>query len=165
MKGLSTLSLAGLELRRFLRGRLTTAALVVIAVIPLLYGALYLYAFWDPYGRLNHIPAALVVEDRPATAQDGTKLHAGQDLAKQLEDRQVFDWHVTDEAGAEAGLTDGKYQLLLRIPADFSSDLATPPDAGTTPQAAQLVAVSDDANNYLSGIFARSAFQEVQAAA
>jgi len=31
-----TLRLAGFELRRFLRGRLTTAALVVIAVIPLL---------------------------------------------------------------------------------------------------------------------------------
>ncbi|MFF5080953.1 YhgE/Pip family protein [Actinoplanes sp. NPDC000266] len=165
MRGLSTLSLAGLEIRRFLRGRLTTAALVVIAVIPLLYGALYLYAFWDPYGRLNHIPAALVVEDRAATAQDGTKLHAGQDLAKELQDRQVFDWHVTDEAGAEQGLADGKYQLLLRIPADFSADLATPPNAGVTPKAAQLVAVSDDANNYLSGVFARSAFQEVQAAA
>ncbi|GAA0457762.1 membrane protein [Paractinoplanes deccanensis] len=165
MKGLSTLSLAGLELRRFLRGRLTTAALVVLAVIPLLYGALYLYAFWDPYGRLNHIPAALVVQDRPATAQDGTTLHAGQDLAKELEDRQVFDWHVTDEASAEKGLADGRYQLLLRIPADFSADLATPPDAGATPRAAQLVAVSDDATNYLSGVFARSAFQEVQAAA
>ena len=56
-----TLSLAWLELRRFFRGRLTTAAVVVLAVIPLLYGALYLAAFWDPYGRLNHIPAALVV--------------------------------------------------------------------------------------------------------
>jgi putative membrane protein len=38
VKGLSTLSLAGMELRRFLHGRLTAAALVVLAVIPLLYG-------------------------------------------------------------------------------------------------------------------------------
>lgn len=165
MKGLSTLALAGLELRRFLRGRLTAAALVVVAVIPLLYGALYLYAFWDPYGRLNHIPAALVVEDRPATATDGTTVAAGRDLADELIEREIFDWHVTDERAAEKGLADGRYQILLRIPADFSADLVTGPDAAADPQAARLVAVSDDATNYLSGVFARTAFDEVRAAA
>src|SRR4051794_22973841 len=71
MKQLPSLSPAGMELRRFLRGRLPVAALVVLPVIPLLYGALYLYAFWDPYSRLNHVPAALVMADRAATASDG----------------------------------------------------------------------------------------------
>src|SRR3954471_4551768 len=102
------LTLAGMELKRFMRSRLTAAALAVLAVVPLLYGALYLYAFWDPYGRLNHIPAALVVEDRTATATDGTKVHAGQDLAQELIDRQIFDWHVVGETAAEKGLESGK---------------------------------------------------------
>ena len=165
MTGLSSVRLAGFELRRFLRGRLTAAALVVLCVIPLLYGALYLYAFWDPYGRLNHIPAALVVEDITATASDGTEVHAGRDLADELVDRAVFDWHVTDERGAEAGLADGSYQLSLRIPHDFSRDLTTGPDPAATPTSSQLVVVNDDATNYLSGVFSRTAFQEVQAAA
>jgi putative membrane protein len=165
MKGLSTLSLAGLELRRFFRGRLTAAAVVVLAVIPLLYGALYLAAFWDPYGRLNHIPAALVVEDHPAKATDGTTVAAGRDLADELIRRQVFDWHVTDERGAEKGLASGKYQLMLRIPADFSADLVTGPDPSADPETARLRAVSDDATNYLSGVFARTAFDEVRSAA
>ncbi|MEV6849743.1 YhgE/Pip domain-containing protein [Actinoplanes sp. NPDC051411] len=160
-----TLSLAWLELRRFFRGRLTTAAVVVLAVIPLLYGALYLAAFWDPYGHLNHIPAALVVEDRTATATDGTTVHAGQDLADELVRRQIFDWHVTGERAAEKGLESGRYQLMLRIPSDFSSDLVTGPDPSSAPEAAQLRAVSDDATNYLSGVFARTAFDEVRAAA
>jgi putative membrane protein len=120
-------ALAGMEIKRFMRSRLTAAALAVLAVVPLLYGALYLYAFWDPYGRLNHIPAALVVEDRPPPPSDGTKVHAGQDLADELERRQVFDWHVTDEKAAEKGLADGKYQIMLRIPADFSANLARRP--------------------------------------
>ena len=159
------MSLAWMELRRFLRGRLTAAALAVLAVVPLLYGALYLYAFWDPYGRLNHIPAALVVEDRQATASDGSTVHAGQDLADELIDRQIFDWHVVSENAAEKGLENGKYQIMLRIPADFSADLVTGPDAHTQPRAAQLTAVSDDSTNYLSGVFARTAFDEVRAAA
>ncbi|MFG1604330.1 YhgE/Pip family protein [Actinoplanes sp. NPDC049265] len=157
--------LAGMELRRFLRGRLTAAALVVLAVIPLLYGALYLYAFWDPYGRLNHIPAALVVEDRPARGSDGTEVHAGRDLADELRKRQVFDWHVTDERGAERGLDDGTYHIVLRIPADFSADLVTAPDPDATPADAQLHVVTDDATNYLSGVFSKTAFSEVRAAA
>src|SRR5690348_1221647 len=144
MRRLSTLSLAGWELRRFLRGRLTAAALVVLAVIPLLYGALYLYAFWDPYGRLNHVPAALVMDDRTATATDGSKVHAGQDLAGELTRRQIFDWHVTDERSAEDGLESGKYHLMLRIPADFSADLVTGPDQNADPHAARLQVVSDD---------------------
>src|SRR3954471_20663030 len=116
------LTLAGMEIRRFMRSRLTAAALAVLAVVPLLYGALYLYAFWDPYGRLNHIPAALVVEDRAATATDGQVVHAGRYLADELIRRQIFDWHITDETAAEKGLERGKYQLLLRIPVDFSAD-------------------------------------------
>ncbi|MEU4241584.1 YhgE/Pip domain-containing protein [Actinoplanes sp. NPDC026619] len=162
---MSTVSLAWMELRRFLRGRLTAAALAVLAVVPLLYGALYLYAFWDPYGRLNHIPAALVVEDRTATASDGSTVHAGQDLATELIDRQIFDWHVVDETAAEKGLKSGKYQISLRIPADFSADLVTGPDDQVTAKTAQLSAVSDDSTNYLSGVFARTAFDEVRAAA
>ncbi|WP_433368957.1 YhgE/Pip family protein [Actinoplanes sp. CA-142083] len=159
------MTLAAMELKRFMRSRLTAAALAVLAVVPLLYGALYLYAFWDPYGRLNHIPAALVVEDRTATATDGTQVHAGQDLADELERREIFDWHVTDERGATEGLESGKYQIMLRIPADFSADLVTGPDQDATAETAQLRAVSDDATNYLSGVFARTAFDEVRAAA
>lgn len=162
---MTSIRLAGYELRRFLRGRLPAAALAVLCVVPLLYGALYLYAFWDPYGRLNHIPAALVVEDVAATASDGTQVHAGKDLADELTRREIFDWHVTDERGAEAGLADGTYHLSLRIPRDFSKNLTTGPDPAATPAASQLVVVNDDATNYLSGVFSRTAFQEVQAAA
>ncbi|GLY04827.1 MULTISPECIES: YhgE/Pip domain-containing protein [Actinoplanes] len=162
---MGALSLAGWELRRFLRGKLTAAALAVLAVVPLLYGALYLYAFWDPYGRLDHIPAALVMQDQPAETEDGETVHAGQDLADELIDREIFDWHVVDAADASAGLTDGTYQIELSIPADFSSRLAGAPTAGQKAQTAQLDAVSDDATNYLSGVFARTAFDEVRAAA
>ncbi|MBB2942251.1 putative membrane protein [Actinoplanes lutulentus] len=162
---MKSLTLAGFELKRFLRSRLTAAALAVLAVVPLLYGALYLYAFWDPYGRLNHIPAALVVEDTSAKASGGETVRAGQDLADELIKREIFDWHVVDAADAERGLEDGKYQIELLIPAGFSDDLATAPDAGSMPRTAQLSAVSDDATNYLSGVFARTAFDEVRAAA
>jgi putative membrane protein len=160
-----TFRLARFELRRFLRGRLPAAALAVLTVIPLLYGALYLYAFWDPYNNLDQIPVALVEEDQPAKSPDGRTVHAGADIADKLVQRRVFDWHRTDAGRAEAGLRSGRYHLMFRIPAGFSTALANGTDPTVPAKRAELRVVSDDATNYLSGLLARSAFTEIRAAA
>ncbi|MGC1209830.1 MAG: YhgE/Pip family protein, partial [Micromonospora sp.] len=162
---MSVIRLALFELRRMTRGRLPRAALAVLTVIPLLYGALYLYAFWDPYGNLDRIPVALVNADRSAKAGDGTEVHAGQDLTDELLDRKVFGWTVTDPGDASAGLRSGRYHLVFSIPADFSASLAASPDPDQPARRGELKVVNDDATNYLSGLLARSAFSEIRAAA
>ncbi|MCW3842105.1 YhgE/Pip domain-containing protein [Micromonospora yasonensis] len=162
---MSVVRLALFELRRMTRGRLRRAALAVLTVIPLLYGALYLYAFWDPYGNLDRIPVALVNADRPAKAADGSEVHAGKDLTDELLDRKVFGWTVTDQADATAGLRDGRYHLVFSIPADFSATLAASPEPDQPARRGELKVVNDDATNYLSGLLARSAFSEIRAAA
>lgn len=162
---MSVVRLALFELRRMTRGRLPRAALAVLTVIPLLYGALYLYAFWDPYGNLDRIPVALVNADRPAKASDGTEVHAGQDLTDELVDRKVFGWTVTDSDDATAGLRSGRYHLVFSIPADFSATLAASPEPDQPARRGELNVVNDDATNYLSGLLARSAFSEIRAAA
>ena len=53
-----------LELKRLVSARPFRLALAVVCLVPLLYGVLYLWAFWDPYQRLDKLPVALVVEDR-----------------------------------------------------------------------------------------------------
>ncbi|MFG2054927.1 YhgE/Pip family protein [Micromonospora sp. NPDC048930] len=162
---MSVVRLALFELRRMTRGRLPRAALAVLTVIPLLYGALYLYAFWDPYGNLDRIPVALVNADRPAKAGDGSEVHAGQDLTDELLDRKVFGWTVTDQADATEGLRDGRYHLVFSIPADFSATLVASPEPDQPARRGELKVVNDDATNYLSGLLARSAFSEIRAAA
>ncbi|MCO1596069.1 YhgE/Pip domain-containing protein [Micromonospora sp. RHAY321] len=162
---MNSVRLARFELRRMTRGRLPRAALAVLTVVPLLYGALYLYAFWDPYGNLDRIPVALVNADRPAKADDGSVVHAGQDLTDELIDRRVFGWQVTDAEDAAAGLRSGRYHLVFSIPADFSATLAASPQPGQPAHRGELKVVNDDATNYLSGLLARSAFGEIRAAA
>ncbi|PZF86198.1 YhgE/Pip family protein [Micromonospora deserti] len=162
---MSVVRLARFELRRMTRGRLPRAALAVLTVIPLLYGALYLYAFWDPYARMDRIPVALVNADRQVTAGDGSQVHAGRDLTEELLDRRVFGWQVTDAGDAAAGLRSGRYHLIFSIPEDFSAALAASPEPGQPARRGELKVVSDDATNYLSGLLARSAFSEIRAAA
>ncbi|WP_217237226.1 YhgE/Pip family protein [Streptomyces sp. AC555_RSS877] len=154
--------LAALELRRFGRGKLPRAAMVALLVLPLLYGALYLWSFWDPYGRLDRIPVALVNEDRGTTA-DGKKLAAGDDITKGLRESEVFDWHEVSSAEARAGVEDGRYYLSLTMPADFSRRIAS--SAGDSPETGALQVRTNDANNYIVGQISRTVFSEVRTAA
>ncbi|MFJ4279744.1 YhgE/Pip family protein [Streptomyces massasporeus] len=154
--------LAALELRRFGRGKLPRAALVALLVLPLLYGALYLWSFWDPYGRLDKIPVALVNDDRGATA-DGKKITAGDDITKGLHDSKTFDWQEVSAAEARRGVEDGSYYLSLTLPADFSERIAS--SSGNTPETGALQVRTNDANNYIVGQISRTVFGEVRQAA
>ncbi|GLF94170.1 YhgE/Pip domain-containing protein [Streptomyces yaizuensis] len=154
--------LAALELKRFGRGRLPRAAVVAIVLLPLLYGALYLWSFWDPYGRLDRIPVALVNADKGATA-DGEKVRAGDEIAKSLRDSDVFDWHEVSAATAREGVEDGSYYLSLTMPADFSERVSS--GAGASPETGALQVRTNDANNYIVGQMSRTVFAEVRTAA
>ncbi|QHC20978.1 YhgE/Pip domain-containing protein [Streptomyces sp. GS7] len=152
--------LAALELRRFGRGKLPRLGLVALMLIPLLYGALYLCSFWDPYSRLDKIPVALVNEDQGATA-DGRKLTAGADLARNVKDSKTFDWKEVSAKDAAKGLEEGKYYLSLTVPQDFSRRIAS--SAGDDPQTGALQVHTNDANNYIVGSISKTVFSEIRA--
>ncbi|QGV81070.1 YhgE/Pip family protein [Streptomyces ficellus] len=154
--------LAALELKRFGRGKLPRAALVAILLLPLLYGALYLWSFWDPYGRLEKLPVALVNEDKGATT-DGKKITAGDDITKNLRDSKVFDWHEVSDAEARRGVENGTYYLSLTMPGDFSERIAS--SSGDAPETGALQVRTNDANNYIVGQISRTVFAEVRTAA
>ncbi|MEU9790964.1 YhgE/Pip domain-containing protein [Streptomyces sparsogenes] len=154
--------LAALELRRFGRGRLPRAALAALILLPLLYGALYLWSFWDPYGRLDKLPVALVNADTGATVK-GEKIHAGDEITRNLLRSDTFDWHRTSPAEARRGVEDGTYYLSLTIPADFSERVAS--SSGDSPETGALQVRTNDANNYIVGQISRTVFSQVRAAA
>ncbi|WP_327171079.1 YhgE/Pip domain-containing protein [Streptomyces sp. NBC_00656] len=154
--------LAALELRRFGRGKLPRAALAALLLLPLLYGALYLWSFWDPYGRLDRIPVALVNDDKGATAA-GKRIEAGDEITGKLLDSKVFEWHEVSAAEAGQGVEDGTYYLSLTMPSDFSRRIAS--SAGDSPETGALQVRTNDANNYIVGQISRTVFSEVRTAA
>lgn len=154
--------LAALELRRFGRGKLPRAALAALLLLPLLYGALYLWSFWDPYGRLDRIPVALVNDDEGARVAGG-KLSAGDDITKGLRDSDTFEWHEVSAAEARRGVEDGTYYLSLTVPSDFSRRIAS--GSGDAPETGALQVRTNDANNYIVGQISRTVFGEVRTAA
>lgn len=154
--------LAALELKRFGRGKLPRAALVALLLLPLLYGALYLWSFWDPYSRLDKVPVALVNADKGATV-DGKRLDAGGEITKKLHDSKTFDWREVSAEDAAKGLDNGTYYLSLTMPADFSEKIAS--SSGEDPTTSALQVRTNDANNYIVGSISRTVFSEVRSAA
>jgi putative membrane protein len=143
------LRLARSELKRMTGGLLPKLTILALALVPLLYGAVYLYANWDPYGKLNQIDAALVVEDSGAASANGTRLEAGRKVAESLVDGHVFNWKtVASTEEADQGVSNGTYAFALKIPKDFSANLASPGSFDAANQA-MLNVTTNDANNYL----------------
>ncbi|GAA0523139.1 YhgE/Pip domain-containing protein [Saccharopolyspora thermophila] len=157
---MTTFRIAATELRRLTSGRLPKLALLAVTLVPLLYGAMYLYANWDPYGRLGSVPAAVVVADTGAQREDGSRLDAGQDVYQELIDSGTFAWHRTDERQAREGVASGEYTFALVIPGDFSAALLSPADF--EPRQATLRLITNDANNYLVGTIADKVASEVR---
>ena len=146
---MTVLRLARSELKRMTGGLLPKLTILALALVPLLYGAVYLYANWDPYGKLNQIDAALVVQDSGAESADGTRLEAGTKVAEGLVDGHVFNWKtVSSTAEADQGVSNGTYAFALKIPEDFSANLVSPGSFDAANQA-MLNVTTNDANNYL----------------
>ncbi|HEX3788766.1 MAG TPA: YhgE/Pip domain-containing protein [Pseudonocardiaceae bacterium] len=152
------LTLVGLEIRRF-RTPLQRFGLIFITCVPLLYGALYLWSNWDPYGRLNTIPVAVVDQDQPVTVNN-QRVDAGGLFAQNLRSDPIFDWHFVSRADADTGVQDGRYYFTINVPADFSAKLAS--GATGTPQRAAMSIVLNDANGYVVGKMAESVQSELQ---
>jgi len=154
MSPLSHVPLLGrFELHRF-KGRLPKLALAFVLLVPLLYGAIYLAANWDPYGRLDRLPVAVVNLDAPTT-YDNKDVHAGDDFVESLHTQHNFDYRDVSAAEADRGLREGDYYLAITVPADFSANLVS--GQGDDPQRAGILLRRNDANGFVIGSITNSA--------
>lgn len=154
--------IAGLHLpnsvRSFKRIQVTRGAIVAIILMPLLYSALYLSAFWDPFGRVSALPVALVNSDT-GVVQNGKEIHAGATVVDGLKASDRINWNVVSPQEAKEGVASGKYYFSLELPPDFSEAVASP--STNNPHKANLIATYNDSNGYLSTVIGQNVMREV----
>lgn len=147
------LGLTLLEIRRFRRPT-RPLILIALALLPSLYAVTYLWANWDPYGKTETIPVAVVNTDVLAHTSDGQRVNAGADAVDQLRANPLFDWRFVSGSRAAAGLRNGDYYFAITIPREFSARLAS---ADTSDPNRGVVHIEgNDANNYVAGIMAEA---------
>lgn len=112
------------ELKRVLRTK-QGKKLIVLMLIPILYASVFTIANWDPYGRVDHLPVALVNADRPALS-GGKPMEIGKELVSTLEEDRKLNWaYPTDLSTALTDLEKGKYYMVIYLPPDFSKKATT----------------------------------------
>ncbi|RLP76123.1 YhgE/Pip domain-containing protein [Mycetocola tolaasinivorans] len=148
----------GSDFKRYYRGTMPRLAFVVILIMPLMYGALYLWAFWNPFGNVDKVPVAIVNLDT-GSDQGKERVHAGPDVVKGLIASKQLNLIEVSEDEAKTGLSHGKYDFTITIPADFSESITSV--AGNNPRPANLIFTYDESNNYLSTVIGQDAAQEV----
>lgn len=150
----------GIEMKRIFKGPLGKLVLLALLVIPILYGALYLWAFLDPYGMIDHLPVALVNMDKPYTTDDGTRITGGQDLVDEIKDSDSFKWDIVSKEEAKKGLDNNKYFLAMYIPSNFSERIGT---ANTDdPVPTMVYTRAQLSNNFLTSQIGARVFLEIQ---
>ncbi|TGA97158.1 YhgE/Pip domain-containing protein [Sporolactobacillus shoreae] len=98
--------------------------MVAVMCVPLLYAGMFLYGFWDAFGKTGNLPVAVVNQDQGAEIA-GKQINAGNDLVKNLKKNNSFDWQFVSEKEAQDGFNNNRYFMTVRIPASFSKNATT----------------------------------------
>ncbi|ERI95390.1 YhgE/Pip domain protein [Clostridiales bacterium oral taxon 876 str. F0540] len=139
---------AGRDISSIFKNRFIRVSVIAIIVVPLLYSLLYLYAFWDPYNRLQDLPVAVVNMDKGAT-KDGEPVNYGKDLVDKLKDNNKIGWRFVSKEEAEKGLKDKKgYYAMFVVPDDFSTKVISAKDG--KPQEPTILYSSNDKKSFLA---------------
>lgn len=139
----------GSELRRFGHGKMPPLTILVIVLLPLLFGGLFVSSYWNPQGKVEDFPVALVNSDEGIDIA-GEQRNVGAEITEVLVDSGRVDFNVVDAEHASEGLQDGTYMFSIEIPSDFSAVVAAAtPEA---PRQATINAVFNNANGYLTTV-------------
>ena len=153
------------ELKRIFKSKLLTATLVAVIILPLIYGILYLWAFWDPYGKMENLPVAIVNEDKCAYKSDKSDKEQycfGQELVNKLKEEKDMNWQFVDSDTAEKGLESKTYYTVATISKDFSENILSVDT--DNPQQAQIEFKSRQASSFMASKFTDTAFAKIKAA-
>lgn len=128
--------------------------------LPILYASIFLKSIWDPYGRINHLPVAVVNLDQPTTLE-GNKVDVGDRLVKELKSNDDLDWHFVSAKKAQDGLKDRKYYMIVKIPKNFSENAASVLD--TDPEKMDLTYETNGGLNFLGEVISENAMTQLKA--
>ncbi|NJJ38316.1 YhgE/Pip domain-containing protein [Paenibacillus apii] len=148
-----------LEWKNIFTNRILLGSLIVLMLVPIMYSGIFLSSAWDPYGRTENLPVAVVNLDQPAK-YGGKTLNLGEELVNQLKDNTALDWHFIEKAQAEQGLEDGEYYMVITVPADFSANASTVLD--TNPKPMNLTYETNPGRNYFASVVSSQAAASVK---
>ena len=147
------------EWKSLWRNKILMIVLVFIIAIPAIYTTLFLGSMWDPYGKLDELPVAVVNLDEPVE-YEGETLNVGQKLVDKLKEDGSLCFNFSDADQAERGLKNGTYYMVITVPKNFSENATTLMD--TVPKKMELDYKTNPGTNYIAMKMSETALEKIK---
>lgn len=147
------------EWKSLWRNKILMIVLVFIIAIPAIYTTLFLGSMWDPYGKLDNLPVAVVNLDEPVE-YEGETLNVGKKLVDKLKEDGSLCFNFTDADQAERGLKNGTYYMVITVPKNFSENATTLMD--TVPKKMELDYKTNPGTNYIAMKMSETALEKIK---
>lgn len=134
--------------------------LCAIMIIPMIYACVFLGSMWDPYGKTDQLPVAVVNNDKEVE-YNGSTMDIGKQLSDKLAKNDSMYFNIVSSSKAKKGLKDGKYYMVITIPENFSKNATTLLD--DDPQTMMLTYTTNPQTNYIATKMDDSAMAKVKA--
>lgn len=143
----------GTNFRKFFHGTLPPLALLAISLLPLLFGGLFVWSYFDPIGNFDKVPVALVNSDEG---------DVGDQVVDELLDVSPMDFHVLTAEEARQGVADGTYYLAMELPTDFTE--AATSVQSENPRQAKINVTLNETNGFIPTMLGNTAMEQVATA-
>ena len=147
------------EWKNLFKNKFLIVALIAIMTIPTIYTTLFLGSMWDPYGKVDNLPVAVVNNDTPVT-YEGIDVNVGEKLVDNLKDNDSLAFNFVDDETALKGLENGTYYMVITIPKDFSKNATTLLDKD--PEKMVLEYATNPGTNYIASKMSQTALSKIQ---
>ncbi|MFE4714384.1 YhgE/Pip family protein [Paenibacillus sp. NPDC056722] len=146
------------EWKNIIKKPFLIVVIVAIMLVPMFYSLIFLSAYWNPYGKLDQLPVAVVNNDRGAVL-DGKTINIGKDFVDGLKDDDKFKWVFTTERKAMEGLKNEDYYMVIELPSQFSQHASSL--LGEHPEKMELNYYTNAGKNYSGSQISSSAIKDI----
>lgn len=147
------------EWKKIRKNKILLLSFVVICFIPMLYASFFLKSMWDPYGMTQHLPIAVVNEDKSVDFE-GQTLSVGAQVIDQLKENDLLEWHFVSAEDAKKGLENKEYYMVITLPENFSANAATV--LSDNPEKMNIEYETNGSLNYLGEVISEQAVKELK---
>lgn len=148
------------EWRNIIKKPFLIVVIVAIMLVPMFYSLIFLSAYWNPYGKLDQLPVAVVNHDKGAVL-DGKTINIGKDFVDGIKDDDKFKWEFTTDKKAMEGLKNEDYYMVIELPAGFSQHASTLLEEH--PEKMELDYYTNAGKNYTGSQISASAIKDISA--
>ena len=147
------------EWKSIFKNKFLIVVLIAVAFIPALYNIIFLSSMWDPYGKVDNLPVAVVNQDK-SVEYEGKTLKVGDELVDNLKEDKSMDFHFVSQKDADKGIKDGKYYMVVTIPENFSKNASTL--ISDNPRKVTIDYQTTEGRNFIAAKMSKSAITEMK---